>query len=271
MARPAGVSPMIRAPPLSKVVYPMISARLEQDDGQASFRIDRRKVRTFVTIARRTSKCKVRFVVCSPMLTSNDMLDLIRKEFIGFKDMAILATAAGTLSDAFSEFSVHDESCGRRGKNAARLRLQNRNELTGRHQSVVLVAFLRCNLPFSIAICQIIQPFLDLRIRTKRDDVLCGFPSQSPPDLVKKQFEHRHLLFHARSITRFCPAESRYFENNRLIEYTVACRCTAAIDSSSGIFFGQTSTQFPTLLQSVTPPSSISVSSRSFFSAAPVG
>ena len=52
---------------------------------------------------------------------------------------------------------------------------------------------------------------------------------------------------------------------NFLIAWTVAWRCTVAMLSSRGISLGQTSTQLPALPQSPTPPSSISVSSRSAF------
>src|SRR6185436_6187252 len=62
-----------------------------------------------------------------------------------------------------------------------------------------------------------------------------------------------------------------YFAKNDLIACTVAWRCTAAIDSSSGMSLGQTSAQFPALPQSVTPPSSIITSRRSDLMALPIG
>src|SRR5207245_37045 len=51
----------------------------------------------------------------------------------------------------------------------------------------------------------------------------------------------------------------------------VVCRLTSAIDSVSGICFGQARTQFCAFPQSCTPPSSIITSRRSLLFIEPVG
>ena len=51
-----------------------------------------------------------------------------------------------------------------------------------------------------------------------------------------------------------CGASSRYLSKIFLIAYTVAARPARAIDVVSGIFFGQTATQFCALPQTWMPP-----------------
>lgn len=66
-------------------------------------------------------------------------------------------------------------------------------------------------------------------------------------------------------------AASAYFSSQPNSMCFVVSRATCAIESTSGISFGQTSTQFCDLPQSVMPPSPITDSSRSFCFIAPEG
>lgn len=98
--------------------------------------------------------------------------------------------------------------------------------------------------------------------------------SEQPLAALPRHATHKTpAIAHAMDLTlpMLCSVPVRYLRSQPKSICFVACRETTAIESTSGISFGHTSTQFCALPQSATPPSTIRASRRSAACIFPLG
>jgi hypothetical protein len=87
---------------------PPVLPRMKQPDELAAFRVNSAQVWSLVRIAVVAGESEVSAVVCSPMLASDDVLDVIGEERLRVLwQGAVFAAITGSFADSLPEPLVH--------------------------------------------------------------------------------------------------------------------------------------------------------------------
>ena len=147
-----------------EVLIPSVLPRMKQPDERAAFRVNSTQVRSLVRIAVVAGESEVFAVVCSAMLASDDVLDVIGEE-------RLRALVAGS-SIRSDNRHVHGRFAGAArpsggmtfGQESTSFRLQNGDEISDTDHCFILVTLLRREPTFGAFVGQFFDPPLHLRV-----------------------------------------------------------------------------------------------------------
>jgi len=88
------------------MILPPIVARVKQHHNFIRKRVNPRKVRSLSQVAPVASQGQVTKFVRAPVLSGNDMLDVVREVAVLLAEETVLATIAGPPADEISSFGV---------------------------------------------------------------------------------------------------------------------------------------------------------------------
>ena len=94
------------------MLIPRITTRVEKGFDRTRHRIDTREIRPLVQVALRARQSKILFVIPPAVLLRNDVLDLIRDEWlIGLASMAVFAAVARSFADTLPRHETYHADC----------------------------------------------------------------------------------------------------------------------------------------------------------------